>query len=124
MSALAFSTGFAYSTNERSSATVAMLQRTIAAITQPSHGWKSTRRIASQIPKLIVPTRPTMVAPVATIATRLRLSVASGVSADAQRDDDDPGHHERADERRGEQQVNREDPVLEGHALGAICSTT
>ena len=79
--ALAFSTGFAYSTNERSSATVAMLQRTIAPITQPSHGWKSTRRMASQIPNVITPTRPTIVAPVATIPTRCRLKVAAGVSA-------------------------------------------
>ena len=32
--------------------------------------------------------------------------------------------YERAHERRGEQKVNREDPVFEGHAFGAICSTT
>ena len=93
-----------------------MTQRTIAAITQPSHTWKASRRIASQIPKPIAPTRPTDVAAVPTIATRLRLSVAPGVSSRAERDHDDPGHHERADQRRRAQQVQREDPVLEAHA--------
>ena len=58
-----------------------MHHRTIAPITQPSHGWKSTRRIASQIPSTMTPARPTMVAPVATIPTRCRFNVASGVSA-------------------------------------------
>ena len=96
----AFSAGFAYSTKERSSATVAIAQRTIAAITQPSQTWKASCRIASQIPNPIAPTRPTTVVAVPTIATRLRLSVASGGVDRAERDDDDPGHHERAHERR------------------------
>ena len=61
-------------------ATVAMHQRTIAAITQPSQTWNASRKIASQIPKPIAPTRPTAVAAVPTIATRLRLSVSPGVS--------------------------------------------
>ena len=93
-----------------------MLQRTIAAITQPSHGWKSTRRMASQIPNAIAPSSPKIVAPVATIPTLCRFSVAAGVSAVRERDDDDPRHHERAHERRRKQQVNREDPVFERHA--------
>ena len=42
----------------------------------------------------------------------------------AQREDHDPGHHQRAHKCRCEQKVHCEDPVLEGHALGAICSTT
>ena len=61
-SALAFATGFAYSTKERSSATVAISHRERSlSITQPSQSWKSSRRIASQIPKPITPTRPTTV---------------------------------------------------------------
>ena len=108
------SAGFPYSATARTIAAVAMHQRTIAAITQPSHGWKSTRRIASQIPKPMTPTRPTHGRgsdhrdPVEA-ERRVR-----GVGR-AQRDDDDPGHDERADERRREQQMNREDPVFEGH---------
>jgi hypothetical protein len=81
MSAFAFSIGLAYSTNERSSAAVAIAQSTIAAITHPSQGWNSTRRIASQSPTMITPTRPTIVAPVATSPTRWRFNVFSGVSA-------------------------------------------
>ena len=45
-------------------------QRTIAAITQPSHGGNATRRIASQIPKPNARPRPTTTAAVPTIATR------------------------------------------------------
>ena len=52
-------------------------------ITHPSHTWKASRRIASQIPKLIAPTRPTTVVAVPTIPTRLRLSVAPGVCAES-----------------------------------------
>ena len=69
-SALAFATGFPYSTKERSSAIVASSQRAIAAITQPSQTWKASRRIVSQIPKPITPTSPTTVVAVPTIPTR------------------------------------------------------
>jgi hypothetical protein len=82
MSARAFSTGFAYSTKERHNATAAITHKTIAAITQPSHGRKSIRKIASQIPKAIAPTSPTTVVTVATIPTRLRASVSPGVWAE------------------------------------------
>jgi hypothetical protein len=50
--------------------------------TQPSHTWKLSRKIVSQIPKAIAPTSPTAVAAAPTIATRLRPSVAAGVSAE------------------------------------------
>ena len=92
----------------------------IAAITQPSQGWKASRRIASQIPKAITPTRPTIARRGRDHRDPVRLSVVSGVSAERSRDDDDPGHDERADERRREQQVNREDPVLEAHAAPTV----
>ena len=74
--------------------------RTIAAITQPSHTWKASRRIASQIPKRDRADqahhrrhRPHHPDPV-------RLSVAPGVCAESERDHDDPRHHQRAHERR------------------------
>ena len=70
-------------------------------------GGSSGRRIASQIPRAIVPRRPTTIATVPTIATRLRLSVASGGVDRAQRDDDDPGHDNAADERGRRQQMKR-----------------
>jgi hypothetical protein len=81
-SARAFSTGFPCSAKERHSATAAMTHRTIAAITQPSHTWKASRRIASQIPKAIAPTSPTTVVTVPTIAMRLRERVSPGVRAE------------------------------------------
>ena len=81
-SARAFAAGFADSTNARRSATVARAQSASAAITQPSHSWKSSRRMVSQIPNAIAATSPKAVAAAPTIATRLRPSVAAGVSAE------------------------------------------
>ena len=82
MSALALSAGFLYSATARMIAAVAITQRMIAAITQPSQGWKASRRIASQIPKPIAPTRPMPMAVAPTMATRLKLRVVPAVSTE------------------------------------------
>jgi hypothetical protein len=82
MSSLAFSADFLYSATARTIAAVAMHQRMIAAITQPSQTWKASRKIASQIPKPIAPTRPTPIAVAPSIATRLMLSVVPEVSTE------------------------------------------
>ena len=117
MSSLAFWAGFAYSRKERTSAAVAIPQRTIAPIAQPCQGRSSGRKIAVQTPRLMVPTRPITIAAVADHDHPVEVERRLWEVDRSHRDYKDPGHDKSPDERGRGQQVKGEDPVLEAHTV-------
>ena len=87
----------------------------IAAITQPLQTATPSSEIASQMPKMIVPSEPTATATVGDREEAAGRDHLLGKIGAPDHDDPDPEHDHGRDERERAQQVESEQPVVQLH---------